>query len=104
MDAARGGVERVRENGKECKDGEESSLCCVWKVRTKPVGITARAGTKRKGRKSGQVQGGKGGFYSHGIWDGKLWEKNFVLLKMGMVKKVWAGCISVGKMRKAPEW
>lgn len=41
------------------------------------------------------MQGGKEGFYCHGIWDGKLGEKNFVLLKVGMVK---------GKMRKAPEW
>lgn len=27
-----------------------------------------------------------------------------MLLKVGMVKEVWAGCISVGNMRKAPEW
>lgn len=53
------------------------------------MGITAREGTKIKGRKSGLVQGGKGGFYSHGIWDGKLGE-NFLLLKVGMVKEVWA--------------
>lgn len=30
-DAALGGVERVRENRKECKDGEELSLCHVKK-------------------------------------------------------------------------
>lgn len=124
MDAALGGVERVRgslENSEKCEDGEESSWCHIWKVRTKLVGITrftrycrcykvllvgitARVGIKRKGRKSGLVQGGKGGFYSHGIWDGKLGEKNFVRLKVRMVKEVWVGCMGVGKIRKAPEW
>lgn len=87
-----------------CLESQDKT-CRYYKIyKVLLVGITARVGIKRKGRKSGLVQGGKRGFYSHGIWDGKLGEKNFVLLKVRMVKEVSAGCMSVGKIRKAPEW